>query len=84
MKFCKICFNATVDPAMKGKNDLHYFPLGITEDNYAIYFRSGGEQATEILFEDKKTKEPSHLVGRYQANFCPNCGRRLKENNKRQ
>ena len=77
-------FNATVDPTLKGKNDLHYFPLDIVEENYAIYFRSGGEQSTEILFEDKKTKEPSHLVGRYQPNFCPNCARRLKENNKRQ
>ena len=84
MKFCKICFNATVDSSLKGKNDLHYYPLGITEDDYAIYFRSGGGQPTEILFEDKKTRQLSHLVGRYAPNFCPNCGRMLKENNKRQ
>lgn len=79
-QYCKMCFNATVDPALKGKNDLHYLPLGVTEDCYAIYFRSGEEQPTEILFEDKKTKEVSHLVGRYQPDFCPNCGRKLKEN----
>lgn len=80
MNFCEMCFNATVDPTLQGKNDLHYCPIGFTEENYMIYFRSGGEQLTEILFEDKRTKEPSHLVGRYAPNFCPNCGRKLKEN----
>lgn len=81
---CNMCFNAMVDPVLKGKNDLHYFPLGMAEENYAFYFRSGGEQSTEILFEDKRTRQPSHLVGQYQPDFCPNCGRMLKENNKRQ
>ena len=80
MTFCEMCFNATVDSSLSGKNDLHYFSIGFTEENYMIYFRSGGEQPTEILFEDKRTQEPSHLVGRYAPNFCPNCGRKLTEN----
>lgn len=83
MNYCNMCFNATVDPRLRGKNDLHYHPLGFTEENYAIYFRSGDGQATEIIFEDKKTKSESHLVGRYEPRYCPNCGRELIENNKK-
>lgn len=80
---CKMCLNAHVDPELTNDNDLSCFTIGKCTDSYRLMFRSGDGRPTGILFEEWNRDRGWHTLGFYWPNFCPNCGRRLTENEKK-
>lgn len=83
-KFCRYCFNSVVDGNISPYNDLSYCGVGDTEDGYWICIRSGDGLPTAILFSkwDERIKRNID-VGIYEMKYCPECGRKLIENEKR-
>lgn len=77
---CRLCANAHTDPELDSDNDLSYISVGTSDSGYRMLFRSGDSRPTELLFEKWFEKSGWHLIGYYQSQYCPNCGRRLKEN----
>ena len=80
---CKMCFNAHTDPELTSDNDLSYSTIGECTDLYRLMFRSGDDRPTGILFERWNKDSGWHMLGFYWPKFCPNCGRRLTENEKK-
>lgn len=79
---CGMCDNAHTNPELQSDNDLSYFSIGKCEDSYRLMLRTGDGRSTQILFEKWGQDRRWHLVGFYQPDFCPNCGRKLTENEK--
>lgn len=81
---CRMCLNAHVDPELTDNNDLSFHPIGESAKQYRLMFRSGDARPTSILAE--RLNEQMGLwegIGFYHPRFCPNCGRRLTENEKK-
>lgn len=82
-KACKFCNNVATDSELTENNDLSYTSLGVCEDGYCIFFKTGDGRPTEILFEDRKNlKTLTRCAAYYIPKFCPECGRELTENQK--
>lgn len=81
MKYCKFCCNATVEPELDSDNDLSYMGVGKTAENCSMHIRSGNGQSTVLLISqyDKELQENIN-IGVYRMKYCPECGRRLNEN----
>lgn len=78
---CRFCTNANTDPELDHTNDLSYMGIGDCEKGYTVFFRTGANRPTAILFEDRiNLQSASHLAGLYIPKFCPECGRELVEN----
>lgn len=79
---CGFCCNAFVDGELRSYEDLSYKAVGNCVNGYAAYIRSGDRRKTAIVFCD-------HLGDRwfdaviYAPKFCPECGRKLFENEMR-
>lgn len=80
IKCCSICENATTTPSMTSEMDLSYHSLGVVEKGFSVFFRTGDRFPTEILFEHRCDNKNAETVGSYIPKYCPECGRRLKEN----
>ena len=79
---CYMCNNAHTDPDLTSDNDLSYITVGECGDGYRIMFRSGDGRSTVLVFEGRGHDGCWYLLGLYEPKFCPNCGRRLTENEK--
>ena len=80
---CRFCANAHTDPELEPTNDLSYMGIGKCEKGYTVFFRTGDNRPTVILFEDRVNLQSiTHLAGIYIPKFCPECGRELVENKK--
>lgn len=77
MKDCGLCRSAYTDEELRYDNDLSYIPIGLPNDGYRAFIRSGDKKPTALLVE-----KGNDLVWVYKPKFCPNCGRELIENNK--
>ena len=75
MKDCTYCKNAYTDESLNHDNDLSYFKIGEPDEEYRAYLRTGDKRATALLVE-----KGNELKWAYYPNYCPNCGRELKEN----
>lgn len=77
---CQMCLNARVDNSrgLTDDNDLSYVSVGSVDGGYRIMIRSGDGKPVSVIFEaTNKDHNEMKVVGRYQPNFCPNCGRQL-------
>ena len=82
-KACRFCNNAAADSELTKNNDLSYTALGVWEDGYCVFFKTGDGRPTEIIFEDRKNlKTVTRCAAYYIPQFCPECGRELTENRK--
>lgn len=72
---CDFCRNAHTCNQLSHDNDLAYRSIGKVDDAYRLYFRTGNDRPTSLLFE-----YGNELVGFYRPRFCPECGRELFEN----
>lgn len=77
---CRMCNNAHTDPDLTSDGDLSFIPVGDCADGYRVMFRSGDARPTALEFEGIGRDRCWHLLGSYEPKFCPNCGRRLTEN----
>ena len=83
MMACNMCLNASVDSELDSFNDLSYTGIGSCENGYRLMIRSGDGKPTEIEVEQFSPQDREwHLIGFYRPQYCPNCGRRLIENEK--
>lgn len=72
---CDFCRNAHTCYLLAHDNDLSYKSIGKVDDEYRLYLRTGNDRPTSLLFE-----HGNELVGFYRPKFCPECGRKLYEN----
>lgn len=78
---CRYCDNAHTNPGLTSDNDLSYFSIGFVERSYTLYFRSGDNRPTAIVFSHFfEGRNYSNDIALYIPKFCPECGRRLFEN----
>lgn len=78
---CRFCDNAFTNPNLTIYNDLSYCSVGFSEKGYALYIRSGHCRSTSLVV----TRFGAGLglnqdVAFYSMKYCPECGRRLFEN----
>lgn len=79
---CKFCDNATNNPELNHNNDLSYIPIGVTDKGYNMFLRAGDYRPTEIVFQKwNEHYQCNEIVAIYKMKYCPECGRRLLENN---
>ncbi len=79
MTACRMCGNASTDPELRSDNDLCYIGVGTFDKNRRMLFRTGDGRPTELLVEEWQVDQ-WRLIGYYRPLYCPNCGRRLIEN----
>lgn len=79
---CKYCNNSSVDPSLTPDNDLSYCSIGVCDKGTNMFIRTGNTKRTSIVVHrwDKKT-DKNIIVGIYDMKYCPECGRKLTENN---
>ena len=82
-KYCDFCMNAFVEPELTPENDLSYLHVGKCNP-YAkvqMHIRSGDARPTAIVVSiwDEKCQRNVDVV-EYSMKYCPECGRRLLEN----
>lgn len=77
---CKMCINAHTDPDLTSDNDLSYFDVGKYEKSFRLMLRTGDGRPTGMLVEHLDEEIGWNTVGFYWPKFCPNCGRKLTEN----
>ena len=80
---CKMCENAHTNPDLRDVDDMRYTCIGDFGDGHRAFFCTGGDVPTVITFEKTLGGSGCYLFGRYYPKFCPNCGRRLTENEKK-
>ena len=79
---CKFCDNATNNPELNHNNDLSYTSIGITAKGCSMFLRAGDYKPTEIVVQKwDDYYQCNEIVARYKMKYCPECGRRLLENN---
>lgn len=80
---CSYCLNARCDPSgeLTSDNDFSSCGVGRCDKGYRMSIDTGSSRPTRIIFTkwDDKCKENVY-IGRYTPKFCPECGRRLYEN----
>jgi len=82
MSACDMCYNAHVDSELTSDNDFSAHIIGECAEGYRILLKSGWVRPTAITFE--KWEESGWMtIGFYRPRYCPNCGRRLFENEKK-
>lgn len=79
---CKMCTNAHTDSDLTSDNDLSYCGVGECEKSFRLMLRTGNGRPTGILVEHLDEGIGWNTIGFYWPKFCPNCGRRLTENEK--
>ena len=77
MKYCSYCCNTD------DGNDLRYMYVGKVSDGFSLNIRSGSNQPTALLvFSFNNAIQEMVTEGIYIMKYCPECGRRLFENDK--
>lgn len=80
--YCCACCNAVVEPELTSDNDLSYIGVGKMFDGYSMFIRSGDNKPTALIVSKfDKTVSRNIDIGIYKMKYCPECGRKLIENN---
>jgi len=82
MDACDMCLNAFIDSELTSDNDLSFSGIGECEAGYRILLRSGCARPTAMMVE-KLVASGWVTIGYYSPRYCPNCGRKLVENEKK-
>lgn len=78
---CHYCDNAMTVPELSSDEDLSYKSVGDCVNQVRILFRTGDRKPTALLFERWRENYGWETIGNYIPKFCPECGRKLFENN---
>ena len=81
MKACIMCNNAKIDNKLTNENDYSAISIGKSVDNFRLMLCSGWGKPLRIEVEAWDDKAKWHKIGEYNPNYCPNCGRKIIENN---
>lgn len=77
---CHYCDNAMTVPELSSDEDLSYKSVGDCVNQVRILFRTGDRKPTVLLFEKWVDGYGWATIGDYILKFCPECGRKLFEN----
>lgn len=80
---CRYCSNARTMPGLTDDNDLSYSTVGNAEKNASLMIAAGSGIPVRIeanVWDDKM--ERNRTIAVYKPNFCPECGRDLRNDYK--
>ena len=81
LKYCRVCCNAAVEPELNPDNDLSYIGVGEVGNGFNMFIRSGNGKPTVLLASKWDANLQRNVdVGVYKMKYCPECGRKLIEN----
>lgn len=80
---CVYCTNAYTDDELDHDHDLSMISIGESEKGLNMFFNTGDNRPTNIDVLQWSDKYKQNLtVCLYVPKYCPECGRRLFENDK--
>jgi hypothetical protein len=79
--YCPKCMNAFVEPTLEPDCDFSSRSIGEANPGYRMMLNTGARRKTHISLErwDESHKQ-WEIEGFYKPKFCPECGRKLIEN----
>lgn len=77
IKMCKYCHNARVDEELNDYNDFSSYTIGLSEMSHRVMFSAGNGKRCRIVFESY-TGKFWIPIGYFEPDFCPFCGRDLR------
>ena len=81
INYCRVCYNAAVEPKLTSENDLGYIGVGRIVDGYGMCIKSGNGKPTALIISRQEGNLVGNVdIGSYKMKFCPECGRKLIEN----
>lgn len=81
---CEFCDNATTNRELTFENDLSYRSIGMTDKNYSMLLKTGDNKPTQIIVQKWLEKyQCNTVIAKYTMQYCPECGRKLIENKRR-
>ncbi len=83
MTACCMCDNTYTNLGLTSDNDFSSFSIGTYETDYRISLETGYSKPTTITVE-RHDASGWATIGYYRPRFCPNCGRELVENKKKE
>ncbi len=78
---CRMCYNARLDDELTDENDFSAISIGSFTKGYRMMLCSGGGRPLRIEIEKWDEKSGWRKIGEYTPQYCPNCGRKIKEYN---
>lgn len=82
ISYCCFCCNAEVEPELSPDNDLSYLRVGSADKEYNMFIRSGNGSPTVLMVSKfDNTINQNVDIAIYKMKYCPECGRKLFENN---
>lgn len=79
--YCGFCYNRFVDHELDESNDASSIMVGQTAESYSIFIDTGWNFKTRLhLMKWNKEHQQNETIGIYVPKFCPECGRKLFEN----
>lgn len=79
---CRFCDNARINENLTDENDYSAISVGHCMDGFRMMFCSGFGMPPRFEIEQKRNnnnKEEMYVIGEYRLKYCPNCGRKIFE-----
>ena len=80
---CSYCHDHVTDPYLTEENDAASQTIGDSEQHLHLFFTTGGRRAPRIevwqVFPSERFVTENRLVAHYFPKFCPECGRRINQ-----
>ena len=81
LKACSYCLNAYVDDELNSDNDFSSIHVGRAGNGYRMSIDSGDGKSTMIVVTHwNEKRQRNENVAIYKMKYCPECGRKLIEN----
>lgn len=78
---CRMCYNARLDDELTDENDFSAIGIGSCSNGYRMMLCSGYGRPLRIEVEKWDEKAGWYKIGKYNPEYCPNCGRKIEEYN---
>ena len=80
---CSYCYDHTIDPDLTEENDFSSIQIGNSAQHIFMFISTGGTRSPRIdvwqRFPSDQYATENKLVGIYYPKYCPECGRKLRE-----
>lgn len=77
---CSMCLNSFIDDELDKTNDFSSFVIAYTPD-YNMFLTTGNGEKTKIeVLKYNRYRRINEPIIEYTPHYCPNCGRKLIEN----
>ena len=80
---CRYCYDHTTDPELTEENDFSSIQIGNSAQHILMFISTGGTRSPRIdvwqRFPSDQYTAENKMVGIYYPKYCPECGRKLRE-----